>query len=161
MVAVGLWTLKNIRSIRPDQVATVLPASNTEVVGNLNAGQSKKRQLAWIVLIDIDVYIICSLPLSSVLMYQQITQYNTKSVLQSQIELFVRYGVTSIAYIPYCVSCLHSFIWLENVSKRNQGYIISMQISLLLLFSTIPISYKTYENKYDVSCNYFIIRLTI
>jgi hypothetical protein len=81
MAFFGLWTVKNIQSVH--RVTTVPALSNTGMT--LGAGSSavhaKNRQLIRILLMDISNYIIFSSASSVFVMYQQVTQYNTKSLI--------------------------------------------------------------------------------
>ncbi len=64
---------------------------------------SKDRQLVLILLTEISVYMIFSWMESIYLMYQQVTQYNTKSLIQREIELFISNVSGFSYYIPFCV----------------------------------------------------------
>ncbi len=64
---------------------------------------SKDRQLVLILLTEISVYMIFSWMESIYLMYQQVTQYNTKSLIQREIELFISNVSGFSYYITFCI----------------------------------------------------------
>ena len=109
MIVFGLRAVKNVRTIGRVQIAPALPTNTATIRNALNPIHSKDRQLVKILIINISVYLIFSLMLSIVLMYQQITQYETKSSVQSQIDLFLLFVSLFSSYIPFCIVCYTNF----------------------------------------------------
>ncbi|UJR18082.1 hypothetical protein I4U23_004982 [Adineta vaga] len=87
MFIFGLWTLKNIRN------------------PNLRTTRPKDRQLIRLLLVDISVYIIFSLMISFVLMYQQLNQSRVESFFRIQIQIFLLSIALFCSYIPFCIVC--------------------------------------------------------
>ncbi|CAF1048280.1 unnamed protein product [Adineta steineri] len=105
MLVFGLWTFKNIRTIHHVRVVPIIQTIQTSAVRNTHTLPLRDRQFIRILSIDTTIYIVCSIPLTITVMYQQATQYETKSIAQSQIETFVTFFNTIIGFIPYCISC--------------------------------------------------------
>jgi hypothetical protein len=99
----GLLALKNIRAMRRATPAPVLLTAKRPLGHNMFSIQPKDRQLVRMLLIDIINYIFFSAMLLNFLMYLEVTQYQTTSAEQIQLELFVRYVATLIAYIPFSI----------------------------------------------------------
>jgi len=104
LIMFGIWSIINIRSIGRRRVAPAMSATITIVGGGgLYAINSKDRQLVLILLTEISLYMIFSWMEAIFLMYEQLTQYNTKSLVQSQIELFISDVGGFSYYIPFCI----------------------------------------------------------
>jgi hypothetical protein len=112
MIILGVWTVKNIRKVGRVALAPAFSTNRTTVTGLFRSAHSKDRQLIQILLVDISVYIIFSLMISIVLMYQQLTQYQLKSSVQDQIDALLL--VVALYWV------LYKFIGVQNVSTRNQ-----------------------------------------
>jgi len=97
--------VKNVRTVGRVAPILALSGSRAAVTGGMNSPQSKDRQLIRILLVDILVYIIFSLMISVVLMYQQITQYELETVVQADIDAFLASTGIFSAYIPFCIGC--------------------------------------------------------
>jgi hypothetical protein len=111
MLIFGLWSIKNIRSVRRVRPVPVLSRTRTTVGSyRLNTVHAKDRQLIRIIFIDIIVYIIFNSILTIMIMYQQVTQLNIKSFTQSALELLMINVSIFIYYIPYCIGCYTKFI---------------------------------------------------
>ncbi|UJR09626.1 hypothetical protein I4U23_013860 [Adineta vaga] len=111
MLFFGLWTIKNVRNLgRIIPAVNNLSVSGAAPTGSLRSTHSKDRQLIRILLIDISVYVIFSLMLSSVLMYQQITQYQPKNRAQTYLDGFLVSTSTFSAYIPSCIGCFTNIV---------------------------------------------------
>ncbi|UJR32655.1 hypothetical protein I4U23_020115 [Adineta vaga] len=107
MLIFGLWTVQNVRNVgRITLALNNLSIAVAVPTGNLRSTHSKDRQLIRILLIDISVYVIFSLMLSSVLMYEQITQYQAKNRAQTYLASFLISISTFSAYIPSCIGYL-------------------------------------------------------
>jgi len=118
MIIFGLWSIKNIRSIRRVRVAPDLSVNTPAVGVGLLATSSKDRQLIFIVLMDTTIYALFSFVYVIFLLYGQITQNYTKNADRIQIENIVRNLCTFSVGIPFCISSYANLI----VSKtfRNE-----------------------------------------
>jgi hypothetical protein len=113
MIIFALLIVINIRKVRHVVVVPVLTATGTTMRNDLptsTVSRSKDRQLFLMLFIDIIVYIIFSSMLSSVTLYEQLTQYNVKSPVQTQFDLLLRYVATFINYISVCIGCYTNFL---------------------------------------------------
>lgn len=105
MLLLGLWTVRNVRNVGRVVPIPDLSMNGTAATGGMRSPHSKDRQLIRILLIDISIYIIFNVMISVVLVYQQMTQHQTKSYVQARIASFlVSVGVFS-AYVPFCIGC--------------------------------------------------------
>ena len=118
LIIFGLWSIKNVRTMSRRRVAAVLSITRVTRGGGPGPIRSKDRQLILILLIDICVYIIFNWMYTIFIMYQQITQYNTKSIVQSQIELLIFYVSLFSYYIPICVECYTNLIASKTFRKE-------------------------------------------
>jgi hypothetical protein len=110
MAICGLRTVYNIRSVRRVNMANGSTVTGPVTMGNLSSVHSKDRQMILILLVDISIYLIFSLMIIVMAMYEQITQFEQKSFTQIQIELFVRYiSIFSLA-IPFCTVCYSNLL---------------------------------------------------
>ncbi|CAF0948442.1 unnamed protein product [Adineta steineri] len=101
MIICEIYTIKNMQS---SHRARVIPMSNT--MGTvLNPGRPKDRQLIKILLVNITVYIIFNLVPAVISLYQQIVQYQSKSLAQSQMISFLTTVSNVAGFIPICISC--------------------------------------------------------
>lgn len=101
----GLWSIKNIRSsVRRIGGAADAPGSTNAVTNTAHSNSSKDRQLAFMLLMDIMIYGIFYSTYAIFLLYQQITQYYVKSLVQIQIERIVRNLAQFAASIPVSTS---------------------------------------------------------
>jgi hypothetical protein len=112
MIIFGVWTVKNIRHV--GRVAPVLSVTRSRTGVGVCFTHSKDRQLIRIVLIDISIYIIFSLMLSAVFMYQQFNQSQSQSIVDAKTQSFLLSVAVFSGYIPYCVGCYTNLM----VSKR-------------------------------------------
>lgn len=117
----GLWTLKNIRSVRHAKIVPVTVIENRIS----SSSNSKDRQLILMLLTDIVVFVICCPIYGIFLLYLQFIQ-STNTVQQAEISIFIRYVSLFMAYIPFCISCyIHLFISktfrteVKNIFKRH------------------------------------------
>jgi hypothetical protein len=99
----GLQIVKNIRSVRHVRVAPNVWATETAAERSQPITSSKDRQLVLMLLIDIVIYIAFSAVMVIIIMRQQITQYQTKDLVQIQFEIFLRNVATFSVNIPFCV----------------------------------------------------------
>jgi hypothetical protein len=105
MVIFGLWTLKNIRQVRHAIHPSSLSATGTTAVSRIYTPQPKDQQLIRILLMEIIVYIFARIPSTIFLIYQQITQYQTKSTEQTMIEQFIANITYFAGFIDSSISC--------------------------------------------------------
>jgi hypothetical protein len=101
----AMLTLKNLRRVR-------IQPLNTALTG-LHTYRSKDRQLAVMLLLEIIIYILFSSMSFGLSIYQQITQYQTKSVQQKLLEQFLQ----SVFYIFTFVTPATNFYLNVAVSK--------------------------------------------
>jgi len=104
MIIFGLWTIKNIRQVRHATHLFRISADGTAVVGRSYNPRSKDQQLIRILLMEIIVYILARFPSTIFLIYQQITQYQTKSIEQTMIEQFIANITYFIGFIDSSIS---------------------------------------------------------
>ncbi|CAF0828792.1 unnamed protein product [Adineta steineri] len=120
MIICEICTIKNIQS---SHHARVIPMSH--IVGNaLNPGRSKDRQLIKILLINITVYIIFNLMPAIVLPYEQIVQYQSKSLAQSQMNSFLISVSIFISYVPICISCYINLIVAKTFRNEMKNVLL-------------------------------------
>jgi hypothetical protein len=124
MTSFGLLALKNIRRVRHNIVAPVLTTTETIVRSYSQPNRSKDRQFCLILFTDISIYIIFSLMLSVILMYEQITQYNVKSPLETQVDLFLKYLATFINYISISIGCYTNIIISKTFRKNIKDIVL-------------------------------------
>ena len=97
----AVWTLKNLRAVR----RLTYPINNRLVNGKLAVYMTAKdRQLVLIMLMDIFMFFIFGLGVSTFLLYQQITRYNMKNEWQKRFDRMLGLIVTVMIYLPYCIS---------------------------------------------------------
>jgi hypothetical protein len=105
MVIFGFCTLKNIRQVRHATHPSSLSVTGTTVVGRAYTPQPKDQQLIRILLMEIIVYIFARIPTTIFLIYQQITQYQTKSTEQAMMEQFIANITYFAGFIDSSISC--------------------------------------------------------
>ncbi|CAF0721953.1 unnamed protein product [Adineta steineri] len=125
MASLGLWTIKNIRNIRRIRVNPHLIMPRVRITNTTTTLlNSKDRQLVLILLVNIIIYILFSFMLTAVAMYEQITQNDTKSFEQIQIDLFARNVAIFSTYIPFCVNSYIN-LFVSNTFRNEVKHIIS------------------------------------
>ncbi|CAF1314510.1 unnamed protein product [Adineta ricciae] len=110
----GFLTLRNIR-----QVSQVRHHSHTSIIETIAAGRphaihSKDRQLIRIVFMEIMIYLISRFPSTIFLIYQQITQHETKSDAQISIEQFIANITYFTGFIDSSISCYANILISKN-----------------------------------------------
>ncbi|UJR12482.1 hypothetical protein I4U23_016657 [Adineta vaga] len=111
MLVLGLWTVKNVRYIsRVAPTHNILASESVPTAATLRSARSKDHQLIQILLVDVSIYLIFSLMPSIILMYQQITQYQSRSTVQTRLDSFLASTASFGAYIPFCISCYTNFL---------------------------------------------------
>ncbi|UJR24063.1 hypothetical protein I4U23_027031 [Adineta vaga] len=111
LATLGSWTIKNINALQKVRSISTSLQHQTTTIASRSLSRSKDRQFLLLLLVDIAGFVCFSSFNAFFLMYQQITQYNTKIVEQVQLEQFIRYLCLFINYIPYFLNCyIHLFI---------------------------------------------------
>ncbi|CAF4079809.1 unnamed protein product [Adineta steineri] len=118
LIIFGLWSIKNIRTMSRRRIAPVLSTTGIATGNDSHPIQAKDRQLVLILLIDICVYMIFGWMFPIFLIYQQTTQYNVKSLVQSQIEILISAVSIFIYFIPTCIGCYTNI--LVSKTFRNE-----------------------------------------
>lgn len=108
MIILGLWAVKNVRSLARIPPISGRSTTETAVIPNVRAGHSKDRQLLKILLVDISIYIFFNMMIIVVLMYQQFAQIDNLIELWRQT-LFLTVGFSS-SFIPFCIGCYTNFL---------------------------------------------------
>jgi hypothetical protein len=118
MIVLGVQTIRNVRSVGRAQVAPALSTTRTGEGNAVQSPHSKDRQLIKILTINVGLYLIFNLMLSSILLYDQITQNWVKSALQSQIDLFLLYVSLFISYISFSIGC-YTNLWVSKTFRNE------------------------------------------
>ena len=102
----GLWAVRNVRNVgRVGLAPAILATETTGTIRRVRIGSSKDHQLLQILLVDIGFFIFFNIMILVVLMYQQLTQDPSATLLQVRINtIFLTIGVFS-TYIPFCIGC--------------------------------------------------------
>ncbi|UJR12670.1 hypothetical protein I4U23_016844 [Adineta vaga] len=117
MTTFGLWTVKNVHSVRLVHETSRIRNTVTITIGKQHTLQSKDHQLVRMLLVDIFSFVICKCPSSFFLMYQQITKYVEKSAEQQSIEQSLLILTYFLYYIENGISCYTNMF----VSKTFRG----------------------------------------
>ncbi|CAF1539429.1 unnamed protein product [Adineta ricciae] len=104
LACLGILAARNVSQIGKNQVHIVASNDGISSNGISQRLRSKDHQLIRVVLTDVLLYFISSFPLSIMVLYQQISQYNIKTFEQTQIDSFIQYTCAVFGYIPYCMS---------------------------------------------------------
>jgi hypothetical protein len=127
MIIFALLIMRNIRRVRRTAIVPVLSVTRTTTMRNelpSTPNRPKDRQLFLMLFMDIIFYIIFSFMLSSVTLYEQLTQYNVKSPVQIQFDLLLRYVATFINYISTCIGCYTNFLISKTFSMEIKKIIL-------------------------------------
>ncbi|CAF0857667.1 unnamed protein product [Adineta steineri] len=120
MIICEVCTIKNIQS---SHRARVIPLLTT--VGNVvNPGRSKDRQLIKMLLVNITVYIVFNLMSAIVYPYEQIVQYQTKSLAQSQMNSFLIIVSSFVYYIPIAISCYINLMVAKTFRNEMRNVVL-------------------------------------
>lgn len=104
MAAFGIWSIKNVRQLgRVGQISKTEAATGAVTVRQQNL-QPKDQQLIRISLVQIITYIIFKCPVCLLLIYNQITQYQTKSAEQRSIEQSILRLSYAIFFTENCIN---------------------------------------------------------
>lgn len=101
----GYWSIRSIRKAH-----RVLPSNDRSATRSIqehssHSNSAKDRQLVVMLLMDIGMYLLCSVAFAVFLMYQQITQNQVKSADQTTIETVIRNMCLFMSGIPFCLTC--------------------------------------------------------
>lgn len=121
MALCGLWSIKNVQRIRHGVVSSMV---RTMTERNIYSTSSKDRQMIWMLLLDILIYVLFSFSYALLLIYQQITQYDRKSVERIEIETVITNLCLFSIAIPYCTSCYANLIASKAFRKEvKKGFV--------------------------------------
>ena len=105
MLIFGLWSVKNVRTVANIAPLSIIPTIASVGVRVMHTKRAKDRQLLRILLVDIIIYLMFALMITIVLIYQQFTNYLTRTLVELQIQsLLLTCGIFS-AYVPFCIGC--------------------------------------------------------
>ncbi|CAF4058421.1 unnamed protein product [Adineta steineri] len=119
MVILGLWTVKNVRSM--NHVTAVVNASTSggvTIPGGVRTAHSKDRQLIKILLVDTSIYIFFNTMISIILIYQQIMQNQSQSYAQLYLQGFLTSVSVFSAFIPFCIGC-YTNLWVSKTFRQE------------------------------------------
>ncbi|CAF1158131.1 unnamed protein product [Adineta steineri] len=119
MVVLGLWTVKNVRSM--NHVTAVVNASTSvgvTIPGGVRTAHSKDRQLIKILLVDTSIYIFFNTMISIILIYQQIMQNQSQSYAQLYLQGFLTSVSVFSAFIPFCIGC-YTNLWVSKTFRQE------------------------------------------
>jgi hypothetical protein len=105
MAIFGFLTVKNIRQVRRPLHQSHASAIDTTTVGRTYTVESKDRQLIRMLIMEIIIYLFSRFPSTIFLIYQQITQDQTKSAEQISTEQFIANITYFLGFIDSSVSC--------------------------------------------------------
>jgi hypothetical protein len=114
-------------------VARITPApalTNTGTGGNggLRSVHSKDRQLIKILLVDTSIYIIFNTMITVILIYQEVTQNQSQTLVETAMQNFLFEVSVFSTYIPFCIGCYTNL--LVSKTFRNEVKNILMCKSL-------------------------------
>jgi hypothetical protein len=119
MAVFGIWTVHNVRAVQLRRIGPTLSNSNSTTANGSSSMSTKDRQLIMMLLINITIYVLCTLPFSIVIFYQQ-AMSSTDSSLENQLfQQFIRLVTLFISYVPHCVDFYENLL----VSKTFRGEI--------------------------------------
>jgi hypothetical protein len=117
----GLWSVKNIRRMRRVAFVPVISTTKSQTVNGPHGVHAKVRQLIFMLLINIVIYILFSLIVAITLLYNQFTQYQIKRPKEIQTELYLANLAQYSVHVPLCItSYAHLLVskTFRNESKR-------------------------------------------
>jgi hypothetical protein len=131
MVITGLWTVKNVRSVARITPARALINNGRGVNVGLRSVHSKDRQLIKILLVDTSIYIIFDTMIAAILLYEQVTQNQSQTSVETAMQSFLFDVSVFSTYIPFCIGCYTNL--LVSKTFRNEVKNILMCKSLFNL----------------------------
>lgn len=106
----GLLAIRNVRRLGRIALASVTSTNGETGVRGLRLTHSKDRQLIRILLTDVSIYLIFSLMLSVVLVYQQMTRNQTERLDEAWLQTFLVLVSVFISYIPSCIGSYNDLL---------------------------------------------------
>jgi len=98
LLILAIKILRNLRHTR--HIQPIMMIAPIEIKTSIKA-----EQITSILIKDIFIYICFSLLMSSVLLYELITQHHVKNFQQQEIEYFFRHLTIFCVSIPFCIGC--------------------------------------------------------
>jgi hypothetical protein len=125
----GLLTVRNMHRRRVRPFISSRPSRNRiRAQHNSTVSYRKDRQFIRMLLTEIMICIIFDFIHPSVLLYTQITQYQTKSEEQMAIEQFIISISTFSLHVPFCISFYTNFIVSKTFRKVVKNIILKNRI---------------------------------
>ena len=106
----GFWSIRNVRVLGRIAPVPVRVTNGETGIAGLRLTNSKDRQLLRILLVDISVYLIFSLMMSIVFMYQQIITDQSQSFDETRHRAFFTSVSVFSAYIPSCIGFYNNLL---------------------------------------------------
>jgi len=131
LLITGLWTVKNVRSVARINPARALINNGRGVNVGLRPVHSKDRQLIKILLVDTSVYIIFATMIAAILLYEQVTQNQSQTSVETAMQNFLFNVSVFSTYIPFCIGCYTNL--LVSKTFRNEVKNVLMCKSLFNL----------------------------
>jgi hypothetical protein len=120
----GLRTVKNVRQLRPTVVPTHQLNNGVTGVSRAHTLQSKDHQLIRMLLTDIIVYIVLRTPFAIYYIYQEITQYDSKSAERVLVEQFINYMVYYLFNIVSSIDCYTNLLVSKTFRTELKGIFV-------------------------------------
>lgn len=103
MITFGLWSVNNIRNVRRIiNVGLSTVNENTRQRG-LSLNSSRDRQFLILIIKDVMIYILFTFIMPISLIYDQVTQYQIKNVIEIQQGNLLRNVAIFSVHIPFCI----------------------------------------------------------
>lgn len=128
MIIFGLWTVKNIRQVRRAIHHANSMNTRTIIIGRAHVVQSKDRQLIRMLLVDIVSYVICKYPITIFYIYQQITQYQEKTIEQQVIEQSILQLTYFWYFIDNSISCYTNIIISKTFRTELKRILLNIHL---------------------------------
>ena len=128
MIIFGILSIRNIRQLNRNTNNSTAINNGCVAVGRSHTSQSKDRQLIRMVLVEIISYVVCKCPITIMLIYSLVTQYNQKSNEQISIEQSVFKLLYVLYFIDDCINCYMNIL----VSKAYRTELKSTLTKLFL-----------------------------
>ncbi|UJR19194.1 hypothetical protein I4U23_022324 [Adineta vaga] len=125
MIIFGIWAIKNVHRMKNNTVVpTAFSVQTKQIRNGAPSVQAKDRQLVLILLINIIIYVPFSSVLPVLLLYNQFTQYNSKSIETVYTEYFVFRVATYCIYVPYCLTSYAQLLMSKTFRKELKNVIL-------------------------------------
>ncbi|CAF3006073.1 unnamed protein product [Rotaria sp. Silwood2] len=126
MIIFGVWSVKNIRRVHRVKAATVLTVNENTEGGGSYSNFSRDRQLVFLLVKDVIIYILFTFIMAVSLIYDQMTQYLIKNAEEIQKGIFLRYVAIFSVNIPFCIGCYTNLL-ISKTFRREVKNIFSWQ----------------------------------